>query len=166
MKCTFFVSEYLQATECTIARVRLCASHTLVICHSYCFFPTYVLTCLQYCRMYLTPYDLTPTYENVHNKFSIKYFLNLVLVDEEDRRYFKQQEIRLYRKGEVITGSTNWFCDWFIGMEHCSRNPYFLSYQAEWIKCRHKQCCRMILKYFRAYVSQLDGYLEICNQSG
>lgn len=51
-------------------------------------------------RMYLTPYDLTPTYENVHNKFTVRYFLNLVLVDEEDRRYFKQQEIRLYRKAE------------------------------------------------------------------
>jgi hypothetical protein len=27
----------------------------------------------------------------VFNKFSVRYFLNLVLVDEEDRRYFKQQ---------------------------------------------------------------------------
>jgi hypothetical protein len=34
---------------------------------------------------------LTPTYRNVHTKFSTKYYLNLVLVDEEDRRYFKQQ---------------------------------------------------------------------------
>lgn len=48
--------------------------------------------------MYLTPYDLTPSYDNFHNKFSVKYFLNLVLVDDEDRRYFKQQEIRLVRK--------------------------------------------------------------------
>ncbi len=52
------------------------------------------------CRLYLSPYDLTPTYSNVHNKFSVKYFLNLVLVDEEDRRYFKQQEIQLFRKDE------------------------------------------------------------------
>ncbi len=48
-------------------------------------------------RLFLSPYELTPTYKNVHNKFSVKYFLNLVLVDEEDRRYFKQQEIHLYR---------------------------------------------------------------------
>jgi vacuolar protein sorting-associated protein 26 len=41
---------------------------------------------------------LTPTFRNVNNKFSVKYFLNLVLIDEEDRRYFKQQEITLYRK--------------------------------------------------------------------
>jgi hypothetical protein len=46
----------------------------------------------------LTPFDLTPTYRNIHNKFSLKYYLNLVLVDEEDRRYFKQQEIALWRR--------------------------------------------------------------------
>ncbi|KAG2493560.1 hypothetical protein HYH03_008374 [Edaphochlamys debaryana] len=51
-------------------------------------------------RLYLAPFDLTPTYREVHNKFSVRYFLNLVLVDEEDRRYFKQQEIGLYRREE------------------------------------------------------------------
>jgi len=49
-------------------------------------------------RLFLTPFDLTPTYRNIHNKFSLKYYLNLVLVDEEDRRYFKQQEIALWRR--------------------------------------------------------------------
>jgi vacuolar protein sorting-associated protein 26 len=48
-------------------------------------------------RLYLSPYKLTPTFRNVHNKFSVRYYLNLVLVDEEDRRYFKQQEIQLWR---------------------------------------------------------------------
>ncbi|KAJ4947104.1 hypothetical protein JOQ06_009146 [Pogonophryne albipinna] len=43
-------------------------------------------------------YDLTPTMRDVNKKFSVRYFLNLVLVDEEDRRYFKQQEIVLWRK--------------------------------------------------------------------
>ncbi|AED96373.1 putative vacuolar protein sorting protein 26 related protein [Arabidopsis thaliana] len=51
-------------------------------------------------RVFLTPYDLTPTHKNINNKFSVKYYLNLVLVDEEDRRYFKQQEITLYRLKE------------------------------------------------------------------
>uniref|UniRef100_A0A3Q0R976 VPS26, retromer complex component A n=1 Tax=Amphilophus citrinellus TaxID=61819 RepID=A0A3Q0R976_AMPCI len=46
----------------------------------------------------LTGYDLTPTMRDVNKKFSVRYFLNLVLVDEEDRRYFKQQEIVLWRK--------------------------------------------------------------------
>eukprot|EP00736_Rhodelphis_marinus_P001835 Rmarinus@m.7832 len=49
-------------------------------------------------RLFLNAFDLTPTYKNVNNKFSVKYYLNLVLVDEEDRRYFKQQEIHLWRK--------------------------------------------------------------------
>ena len=50
-------------------------------------------------RLFLSGFDaLTPSFRNVNNKFSVKYFLNLVLIDEEDRRYFKQQEITLYRK--------------------------------------------------------------------
>jgi len=44
------------------------------------------------------PADLTPTYSAINNRFSVRYFLNLVLVDEDDRRYFKQQEIILWRK--------------------------------------------------------------------
>jgi vacuolar protein sorting-associated protein 26 len=55
-------------------------------------------------RLHLEPYELTPTYPNVHNKFSVRYFLNLVLVDEEDRRYFKQQEVTLYRGEEGEAG--------------------------------------------------------------
>jgi len=55
-------------------------------------------------RLFLSPYDLTPTYKNVHNKFSCKYYLNLVLVDEEDRRYFKQQEIQIWRKAISVAG--------------------------------------------------------------
>ena len=65
---------------------------------------TYHMTltfCIRCCRLFLSPYDLTPTYKLVHNKFSVKYYLNLVLVDEEDRRYFKQQEIQLYRQTDT-----------------------------------------------------------------
>jgi vacuolar protein sorting-associated protein 26 len=51
-------------------------------------------------RMFLSGCPmLTPTYRSVNNKFSVKYYLNLVLVDEDDRRYFKQSEITLYRQG-------------------------------------------------------------------
>jgi hypothetical protein len=74
-------------------------------------------------RLFLGGFDLTPSYRNVESKFSLKYYLNLVLVDDEDRsvgfsfflsfsfdshpfpptlldtrRYFKQQEITLWRK--------------------------------------------------------------------
>ncbi|KAG5220399.1 vacuolar protein sorting-associated protein [Salix suchowensis] len=51
-------------------------------------------------RLFLSPYELTPTHSNINNKFNVKYYLNLVLVDEEDRRYFKQQEITIYRLQE------------------------------------------------------------------
>lgn len=39
--------------------------------------------------MYLKAFDLTPSIDKVANKFSVKYFLNIVLIDNEDRRYFK-----------------------------------------------------------------------------
>jgi len=51
-------------------------------------------------RLFLGGFDLTPTYKDVYNKFSVSYILNLVLVDEDDRRYFKQREITLWRKAD------------------------------------------------------------------
>ncbi|VDK84190.1 unnamed protein product [Litomosoides sigmodontis] len=54
-------------------------------------------------RLFLAGYDLTPTMRDVGKKFSVRYYLNLVLVDEEDRRYFKQQEMTLWRKADKIS---------------------------------------------------------------
>jgi vacuolar protein sorting-associated protein 26 len=51
-------------------------------------------------RLFLGGFDLTPTMKDINKKFSVRYFLNLVLVDEDDRRYFKQQEITLWRKAD------------------------------------------------------------------
>lgn len=51
-------------------------------------------------RVFLAGYDLTPTMRDINKKFSVRYFLNLVLMDTEDRRYFKQQEITLWRKAD------------------------------------------------------------------
>ncbi|KAI0049549.1 vacuolar protein sorting-associated protein 26 [Auriscalpium vulgare] len=48
-------------------------------------------------RLFLGGFDLTPTFRDVNKKFSVRYYLNLVLVDEENRRYFKQQEITVFR---------------------------------------------------------------------
>ncbi|MCQ2821629.1 MAG: vacuolar protein sorting-associated family 26 protein [archaeon] len=48
-------------------------------------------------RFFLSPYELTPTYDNVNHKFSVKYILNLVLIDGDEKRYFKQHEITLFR---------------------------------------------------------------------
>lgn len=48
-------------------------------------------------RMYLSGLDICPTYRNVQNKLSVQHYINLVIVDEEERRYFKKQEIELWR---------------------------------------------------------------------
>jgi vacuolar protein sorting-associated protein 26 len=58
-------------------------------------------------RLYLSKLNLTPTYRAVNNVFSVKYYINLVLVDEEDRRYFKQQEIVFWRLAEDEVGLEN-----------------------------------------------------------
>ena len=49
-------------------------------------------------RLYLDGHGLVPTMDRVDGKFSVKFYLCLLLVDEHDRRYFKQQEIKFYRK--------------------------------------------------------------------
>lgn len=51
-------------------------------------------------RLFLSGYELTPTMRDINKKFSVRYYLNLVLVDEEERRYFKQQEITIFRKAD------------------------------------------------------------------
>ena len=52
-------------------------------------------------RVFLAGYDLTPTMRDINKKFSVKYYLNLVLVDEEERRYFKQQ-VRFYDQTIIL----------------------------------------------------------------
>ncbi|VEL32285.1 unnamed protein product, partial [Protopolystoma xenopodis] len=42
-------------------------------------------------RIFLGSYYLTPTMRDINKKFSVRYFLNIVLLDDEDRRYYKQQ---------------------------------------------------------------------------
>lgn len=46
-------------------------------------------------RLFLGGYDLTPNIKS--NYFSVKNYLSLVIIDEDNRRYFKQTEIILYR---------------------------------------------------------------------
>lgn len=57
-------------------------------------------------RLFLSHLDLSPTYRSVNNVFSVKYYLNLVLVDEEDRRYFKQQEVVFWRRNDETPDAT------------------------------------------------------------
>ncbi|KAI9775967.1 MAG: hypothetical protein M1839_000666 [Geoglossum umbratile] len=49
-------------------------------------------------RLFLGGFDLTPTFLQVNKKYSTRYYLSLVLIDEDARRYFKQSEIVLYRQ--------------------------------------------------------------------
>jgi len=50
-------------------------------------------------RLYLNAVPrLTPTYDMVNDTFSVKYYINLVLITGDGKRYFKQQEIVIYRK--------------------------------------------------------------------
>ena len=69
-------------------------------------------------RVFLAGYDLTPTMRDINKKFSVRYYLNLVLVDEEDRRYFKQQvslsAALFLRYVEGISVENEGFCLCFI----------------------------------------------------
>lgn len=65
-------------------------------------------------RLFLGGFDLTPTFREVNKKYSTRYYLSLVLIDEgtrpldslrmikltstDARRYFKQSEIVLFRQ--------------------------------------------------------------------
>ena len=48
-------------------------------------------------RLFLSAYNLTPTYKDISGYFSTRYYLNLVFKDQEDNRYFKQKEIFIFR---------------------------------------------------------------------
>ena len=49
-------------------------------------------------RMHLNGFALSPTYKELNNVISIKYFLKFVIIDEEGKSFYKQQEIILWRK--------------------------------------------------------------------
>ena len=48
-------------------------------------------------RFFLEPYNLTPSYPDVSGNFSVRYYLNLIMKDQKNNKYFKQKEIFLYR---------------------------------------------------------------------
>ncbi|KAJ5632621.1 Vacuolar protein sorting-associated protein 26 [Penicillium lividum] len=56
-------------------------------------------------RLFLGGFDLTPTFRDVNKKYSTRYYLSLVLIDEDQRRYFKQSEIALYRQAPEIAAT-------------------------------------------------------------
>ncbi|KAJ6171078.1 Vacuolar protein sorting-associated protein 26 [Penicillium chermesinum] len=56
-------------------------------------------------RLFLGGFDLTPTFRDVNKKYSTRYYLSLVLIDEDARRYFKQSEILLHRQAPEIAAT-------------------------------------------------------------
>ena len=48
-------------------------------------------------RFFLEPYNLTPSYIDVAGNFSVRYYINLIIKDQKNNKYFKQKEIFLYR---------------------------------------------------------------------
>ena len=48
-------------------------------------------------RFFLKSYNLTPSYFDVEGIFGVQYFLNLIVVEYNNNRYYKSTEINLYR---------------------------------------------------------------------
>ena len=48
-------------------------------------------------RFFLKSYNLTPSYFDIEGIFGVKYFLNLIVIDCYNNRYYKSAEINLYR---------------------------------------------------------------------
>ncbi len=56
-------------------------------------------------KMFLSPYSLTPSYPDINSRLQVNYYLNIVLTDLEDRRYFKQHLVEFIRLDKKIIKS-------------------------------------------------------------
>ncbi len=48
-------------------------------------------------KWFISAYDLTPSFKNINNRLQVIYSLNLVLIDSDNRKYFKQHDVELIR---------------------------------------------------------------------
>lgn len=48
-------------------------------------------------RLYLAQFPLGPTYRNICGSCNVRYFLNLIVTDEADQKFYKRQELELWR---------------------------------------------------------------------
>jgi len=80
-------------------------------------------------RMYLANYPLTPTMRSVEDRFSVKYYINLVITDIDDNRYFKQQ-VDMHSSRLVVWVNNSWRSLWILRqlftILHC---VYFCSFE-------------------------------------
>ena len=51
-------------------------------------------------RLFLGGFDLTPTFREVNKKYSVRYYLSLVLIDEGEYRRIPQQ-LQLYEANNM-----------------------------------------------------------------
>eukprot|EP00756_Hemistasia_phaeocysticola_P023441 Hpha_TRINITY_DN15892_c0_g7::TRINITY_DN15892_c0_g7_i1::g.187293::m.187293/K18466/VPS26; vacuolar protein sorting-associated protein 26 len=58
-------------------------------------------------RLQLGAYPLTQTINDPELNYGVRYFLNLILLDSNDRRYYKQQEVQLFRRPRT-NGPKSW----------------------------------------------------------
>jgi vacuolar protein sorting-associated protein 26 len=50
-------------------------------------------------RMFISNFEnISPSYRELNNIFSVKYFLKFVVINEDDKSFYKQQEVFLWRK--------------------------------------------------------------------
>ena len=78
-------------------------------------------------RFFLKSYNLTPTYPNIDNMFCVRYFLNLVIADEEHNRYFKQKEICLFRLYKERKNICNYNGNYNNENEYYNRDEIFIT---------------------------------------
>jgi len=71
-------------------------SDTLITRHQICDGTVEESDCLPI-RIYLSSYNLNPTYPLLNNLFSVKYFVNLKVIDSQDKTYSFLEEIVLFR---------------------------------------------------------------------
>ena len=63
---------------------------------------------------------------DINKKFSVRYYLNLVLVDEEERRYFKQQvsKLALLENSDDNFAVVVDYCTTVFRSEHLVQMPF------------------------------------------
>jgi len=44
-------------------------------------------------RMFLSNFELTPSYKQKENIYTVQYYISLVLIEQNGRKYFKRKEI-------------------------------------------------------------------------
>merc|ERR1719342_1141537 len=105
-------------------------------------------------RGFLAGYDLTPTMRDINKKFSVRYYLNLVLVDEEERRYFKLQEINQLKEFELPLLLHNLLPPMLKMKSHCQDTRRLSRMLVKKLRRSEKVCLRKESLHRRRYLKE------------